>query len=219
MMNKRLKQISVFLLLAIVALWVVMKIQSLPLSFRNWFRPKPVVIANTPVAVKQIQALSQLVTVSMYEEIVVDSNANNDTKLPVPLLPNITLLSNEKTLVIIGKTTTHVGIDMQQMSNENISGTTDSIHIVLPAAQVLDAIINPSDATVFIEKGEWNNEAMIRLKTKMQTIAIADAQSRGLLSQSEAKAKEILTQFFTAAGYKKVVIDFQQRGKMWQNQN
>ncbi len=218
MMNKRLKQISVFLLLAIIALWIVMKIQSLP-SLKNLFKNKPVVIANTPVAVKQIQALAQLVTVSMYEEIVVDSNANNDTKLDVPLLPNITLLSSEKTLVMIGKTTTHVGIDMQQINNENISGTPDSIHIVLASAQVLDAIINPSDVTIFIEKGEWNNEAIIRLKTKMQTIAIADAQSRGLLSQSEAKAREILTQFFIAAGYKKVVIQFQQQNKILQNQS
>ncbi len=217
-MNKRLKQISIFLIFAIVVIWAVAKVQSLP-SFQNLFRPKPVTIANTPVAIKQIQALAQLVTVSMYEEIVVDSNANNDTKLSVPLLPDITLLSNEKTLVIVGKTTTHVGIDMQQLSNESISGTTDSIHIVLPPAQVLDAIINPSDVTIFIERGDWNNEAVVRLKNKIQYIAIADAQSRGLLLQSELKAKEILTQFFTAAGYRKVVVEFQQQNKMLQNQN
>lgn len=215
MMNKRLKQISIFLLLAIVIIWAVLKLQSLP-SLKNLFKPKAVTIANTPVAVKQIQALAQLVTVSMYEEIVVDSNANNDTKLALPLLPNLTLFSNEKALVIVGKATTHVGIDMQQIGNENISGTPDSIHIVLPPAQVLDAIINPSDVTIFIEKGEWNNEAVVRLKNKIQYIAIADAESRGLLSQSEAKAKEILTQFFIAAGYKKVVIQFQD-GKMLQN--
>ena len=218
MTNKRLKQISIFLLLAIVVIWATLKMQSLS-SLKNLFKTKPVTIANTPIAVKQIQALAQLVTVSMYEEIVVDSNANNDTKLAVPMLPNVTLFTNEKRLVLIGKTTTHVGIDMQQTGNESISGTPDSIHIVLPPAQVLDAIINPSDVTIFIERGEWNNEAVVRLKNKIQYIAIADAQSRGLFSQSETKAKEILTQFFTAAGYKKVVVQFQQQNKMLQNQN
>lgn len=216
-MNKRLKRLSIFLLLAIVVIWAVVKVRSLP-SLKNLFRPKPLTIANTPVAIKQIQALAQLVTVSMYEEIVVDSNANNDTKLNLPLLPNLTLLSNEKTLVIVGKATTHVGIDMQQLSNESISGTPDSIHIILSPAQVLDAIINPSDVTIFIEKGEWNNEAVVRLKNKIQYIAIADAQSRGLLLQSELKAEEILTQFFTAAGFKKVVVQFR-RENVLQNQN
>ncbi|MDQ2751894.1 MAG: DUF4230 domain-containing protein [Bacteroidota bacterium] len=217
MMKKRLKQISIFLVLAIIIIWIIAKVQSLP-SFKNLFKPKAVTIANTPVAVKQIQALAQLVTMSMYEEIVVDSNINNDVKLNLPLLPDVILSGTEKTLVIIGKTTTHVGIDMQELDSGNISGTPDSIHIVLPPAKVLDAIINPSDVTIFIEKGDWNNEAVFRLKNKIQYIAITDAQSRGLLALSERKATEIFTQFFSAAGYKKVVIQFRE-AKMLQNKS
>ena len=75
---------------------------------------------------------------------------------------------------------------------------------------VLDAIINPSETEIFIEKGEWNNDAVINLKNKIQRMAVADAQSRGLLRQSEEKATQILTDFFMAAGYKKVVIEFKQ---------
>ncbi len=206
----RIERIKNIFLLAIVAalfVWLFIKIKSLP-SVSEWFAPKNVVIQNSPVVIKQIQALSQLITVSMYEELVVDSNINNTAFLPVPLLPRIAIYNNEKILVIIGKVTTHTGIDLQKMGNFSVSSSKDSIHIILPQAEVLDAIINPSDVTVFIEKGEWSNEAVASLKNKIQRIAVADSQSRGLLMQSENKAKEILTRFFTAAGYKIVVIQF-----------
>ncbi len=204
---RRFRNIVLFFLIAAVAVWAFLKLNQLP-SLSNLFKPKQVVIQNTPVVVKQIQALAQLVTVSMYEEIVVDSNASNNKTINLPLLPGITLYNDEKTLVMVGKVTTHIGIDMQKMSNTDISGTRDSIYILLPAATVLDAIVNPSDVNVFIEKGNWDNAAVTNLKNKIQYLAISDAQSRGLLSQSENKARQIVTDFFKAAGYKQVVIQF-----------
>lgn len=210
-MRKRFFNILIFLLLAVFVIWLALQWNRLP-SLKNWFKSKPVTIQNTPVAIKQIRALAQLITVSMYEELVVDSNAVDNTTLNLPLLPGIMVRSSERSLVLVGKITTQVGIDMQKLGNSDISGTTDSIHILLPPAEVLDAIINPSDVTVFIEKGEWNNTAVINLKNKMQTLAIADAQSRGLLGASEAKAREVLTRFFKAAGYRQVEIRFKERG-------
>ena len=206
-MIKRIGNFLLFAVMIVLVIWLFFKIKNLP-SISNLFKPKNIEIQNTPVVVKQIQALAQLVTVSMYEELVVDSNATDKKILNLPLLPDITLRNDAKTLVVVGKITTHVGVDMQKLSTGDISGTTDSIHILLPAAEVLDAIINPSGVTVFIEQGEWNNQAVINLKNKIRYIAIADAQSRGLLSQSEVKARQIITGFFTAAGYKKVVVQF-----------
>lgn len=204
---KRIKNLLIMVVVIALSLWLFFKIRSLP-SVSDLFTPKKVVIENTPVVVKQVQALAQLVTVSMYEELVADSTATVNRTMQIPLLPDITLSSEAKRLVIIGKVTAQVGIDMQQMSNLDITGTKDSIHIVLPAAQVLDAIINPSGTSVFIEEGDWSNDAIVKLKQKIQYLAVADAQSRGLLLQSENKAREILTSFFTAAGYQKVVIQF-----------
>lgn len=196
---KRVRNILVLILVLSLSALLFFKIRSLP-SLSDLFTPKKVTIDNTPVVVKQIQSLAQLVTVSMYEELVADSSVVDKTVF--------SFFNSEKKLVVVGKVTTHVGIDMKKMSNLDIGGTQDSIHIILPAAEVLDAIINPSGTYVFIEEGDWSNDAIVKLKQKIQYIAVADAQSRGLLSQSEAKAREVLTNFFTAAGYKKVVIQF-----------
>ena len=204
---KRIKNLLIVVVVIALSLWLFYKVRSLP-SISDLFLPKKVTIENTPVVVKQVQALAQLVTVSMYEELVVDSMATDNRTVQIPLLPDITLSSEEKKLVMIGKVTAHTGIDMQQLSNLDITGTKDSIHIVLPAAQVLDVIINPSGTSVFIEEGNWSNDAIVKLKQKIQYLAIADAKSRGLLQQSENKAREIFTNFFTAAGYRKVEIQF-----------
>ena len=196
----------IILLLVIIG-WLFTKFKVLP-SLNNIFKPKPVLIENTPVVVKQIQAIAQLITISAYEELVADTTVIDTKSIDIPLLPPIQLSAIPRKLVIIGKSTTNIGIDMQQLRDSDISGTKDSIHIILPAAQVLDVIINPSDVEVFIEEGTWDNTAVTNLKNKIRYLAVADAMSRGLLAQSERKAVDVLTNFFKAAGYNKVVIQF-----------
>jgi hypothetical protein len=191
----------------IVAYWLFTKYKALP-SVGSLFKPKPVTIENTPVVIKQIQAIAQLVTISAYEEMVADTTVADTKTIDIPLLPAIELPASTRKLVIIGKSTTNVGIDMQQLRDTDISGTKDSIHIILPAAQILDVIVNPSDVEVFIEVGAWDNTAVANLKNKIRYLAISDAMSRGLLAQSEKKAVDVLTSFFKAAGYQKVIIQF-----------
>jgi len=204
---KWIRRALIFILLLLIVGWLFTTYKVLP-SLTNIFKPKPVLIENTPIVVKQIQAIAQLVTISAYEELVADTTVIDTKSINIPLLPPIQLSTLPRKLVIIGKSTTNIGIDMQQLRNNDISGTKDSIHIILPAAQILDVIINPSDVEVFIEEGTWDNTAVTKLKSKIRYLAVADAMSRGLLAQSERKAVDVLTNFFKAAGYNKVVIQF-----------
>jgi hypothetical protein len=208
---KRIRNILVIIVVLIVAYWLFTKYKALP-SFSSLFKPKPVTIENTPVVIKQIQAIAQLVTISAYEEMVADTTVTDTKTINIPLLPAIELPASTRKLVIIGKSTTNVGIDMQQLRDTDISGTRDSIHIILPPAQILDVIVNPSDVEVFIEVGAWDNTAVANLKNKIRYLAISDAMSRGLLAQSEQKAVDVLTNFFKAAGYNHVVIQFRGNG-------
>ena len=204
---KWIRRALIFILLLLIVGWLFTTYKVLP-SLTNIFKPKPVLIENTPIVVKQIQAIAQLVTISAYEELVADTTVIDTKSINIPLLPPIQLSTLPRKLVIIGKSTTNIGIDMQQLRNNDISGTKDSIHIILPAAQILDVIVNPSDVEVFIEEGTWDNTAVTKLKSKIRYLAVADAMSRGLLAQSERKAVDVLTNFFKAAGYNKVVIQF-----------
>jgi Protein of unknown function (DUF4230) len=208
---KRIRNLLIIVIVVAVAYWLFTKYEALP-SFSNLFKPKSVIIENTPVVVKQIQAIAQLVTISAYEELVADTSVTDTKTINLPLLPAIELPAPTRKLVIIGKSTTNIGINMQQLRDDDISGTKDSIHIILPAAQILDAIVNPSDVEVFIEEGTWDNTAVANLVNKIRYLAISDAMCRGLLAQSEKKAVDVLTNFFKAAGYNKVVIQFRGNG-------
>src|SRR5438128_5817961 len=156
---KWIKRILIIILLLLIIGWLFTKYKALP-SLNDIFKPKPVLIENTTVVVKQIQAIAQLVTISAYEEMVADTTVTDTRTINIPLLPAIVLPSPTRKLVIIGKSTTNIGIDMQQLHDGDISGTKDSIHIILPAAQILDAIVNPSDVEVLIEEGAWDNTAI-----------------------------------------------------------
>ena len=208
-MRKAIK-IFIGLLMVAVFVWTIITIKNMP-SLSTWFSPEKVVIENSPVVIRQIQALAQLITLSMYDEIVADTSMPDIQHFQLPLLPDISYYRNLNRLVVISKVTVHVGIDLQQLNAGDINGTKDSLHLLLPPAEVLDAIINPSDVEVFIEEGVWNSQAVANLKNKIQNLAVVNAQSRGLMAQSQNKARQILSDFFMAAGYKKVVIDFKSK--------
>jgi hypothetical protein len=191
--------------------WLIYKVAHLP-SLSNLFQEQPVVIDKTAVIVTNIKALAQLVTISAYDEIVVDSTIMASGKLKglAALYPALSPMvgSNQK-IALIGKTTTNVGLNMQKVKEEDIVVIKDSLHITLPPAEVLEVILNPKDVEIFDEQGEWSNTAITNLKNKITYLAAENAKSLGLLAQSEKKAKEILTSFFKATGYNKISFSFQ----------
>ena len=208
-----IKKIVLLFFVIIAGWWLLGKLNIFP-SLGNLFASKAVVIDETVTIVKEIKPLAQLVTVSAYDEIVVDSSVimSGRTTLFQPLLPMVIPPGRflDKSIVIIGKTVTHVGIDMEKLRAEDIHTTKDSIYITLPKAQILDIILNPSDVEIFIEKGDWDNTTITNLKNKIDSIAEQHALQKGLLIESEKKAVDIMTRFFAVTG-KKVQVDFREK--------
>lgn len=204
-----LKNLILILLLVVGGWWLLSKLNIIP-SASELFAPRPVQIDQTAVIVKDIRPLAQLVTLSAYDEIVVDSVVNlPGVSVIQPLLPLLIppVSSLNKSIVIIGKTVTHVGVDLQKIGTTDVRLAGDSIYLTLPRAQVLDVILNPSDVEIFIEKGQWSNNTVAALKNSITAIAMDHVARKGLLEQSQRKAVEILTRFFEATG-KKVEIGF-----------
>jgi hypothetical protein len=208
---KTLRSILLLLLIFFAGWWLLSRLTNLP-SLSNIFKQQEVVIDKTAVLVTNIKALAQLVTITAYNEIVVDSTSNGNGAVNglAALYPALApaLQSGEKKIVLIGKTTTHVGLDLQKINVADVRLVKDSLHITLPPAEVLDVILNPSDLEIFDEKGSWSTAAIANLKNKIAYIAVQNAKSLGLLAQSEAKAKDVLASFFKAAGYSKIGFSF-----------
>ena len=204
---KFIKNLILIILLVVGGWWLLSRLNVVP-SLGDLLAPKAVQIDETATIVKDIQPLAQLVTLSAYNEIVVDSVV----KLPgvtiiQPLMPLIVpqISSLNKAIVIIGKTVAHVGVDLRKITSNDIRVSSDTVYLTLPPAQVLDVVLNPSDVEIFIEKGAWSPETITGLKNRISAQAVEQVIQKGLVEQSDRKAVEILTRFFEATGRKLVV--------------
>lgn len=183
------------------------KINWLP-SFNNIFKSQPVVIEQTPIILQEINTLSQLITVTYSDEIVMDT-AKIGNGLP-SLLPTglgTILTPSIDKLVIIGRGKVIVGTDLKNLKEGDVHVSGDSIFMVLPHAIILQTIMNPSDFETFDEKGNWNEDAVTALKIKIRNQINIHALEQNILQQADARCKNIVETFLRNTGFNKVNIE------------
>jgi len=185
--------VKIILLLTVVL--IMKKMDWLP-SW-NIFSSKPVTIENTPILIKEIRSLGQIITATFYDEVVVDSTVKHS----FPQLPII-----DYHLVIIARGKVLAGIDLKLLTDTSIIVTKDTVWMHLPQTKVLDVIINPADFETFKETGKWSQEAVIAVKIKARTKITANAYSKNIIDKSTSKAKAVMEDFLHSAGFKVVVF-------------
>jgi hypothetical protein len=65
---------KLFLVIAgiIMIVYLLQQANIIP-SFKNIFKPKAVLIDNTPILITEIKSMAQLMTITVYDEVVLDS--------------------------------------------------------------------------------------------------------------------------------------------------
>ncbi|MCW3079853.1 MAG: hypothetical protein JWR87_1283 [Segetibacter sp.] len=174
------------------------------------FTSKEISIDQTPILIKEIKSIGQLITYTSFNEVVADTTIKTKGSAfvntfnrftPVPILP-----SADKQLVIIGRGKILAGINLSLLTDSGVTVKNDSVWVDLPAVQILDAILNPSDFETFVEKGEWSNNEVILVKAKARRKMIAHAIQQNILPKADAKAKMIMENFLHNMGYKHVEV-------------
>ncbi|MEO7264096.1 MAG: DUF4230 domain-containing protein [Ferruginibacter sp.] len=176
--------------LVLVIILVIKKMDWLP---KNIFSSKPVTIDETPILIKEIRSLGQLITASFYDEVVVDSTIKNYIG-PIP--------TASSQLVIIARGKVLAGIDLKTLEDRAVTVRKDSVWMQLPPAKILDVIINPGDYETFEETGNWSPESVTSLKLNAKTIITARASNKNILDKANSKAKSVIEDFLHAAGFK-----------------
>ncbi|HMG83287.1 MAG TPA: DUF4230 domain-containing protein [Ferruginibacter sp.] len=202
-MLKLLTRILLLVVGIFVIVFVCQRMKLLP-SFGDIFSPKPVIIDNTPILVKEINSLSQLITITAYSEIVVDSVK----QFTVPILPGISapihLLDDE--LVLVGKGKVLAGVDLAKITASNIYVKDDSASVTLPKAEILQVITNPSDFETFNETGNWTDAEVTAVKIKLRNKMITAAMQQNILPKATGIANMMMENFLRSAGFKKVTV-------------
>lgn len=202
-----LKRLLVPIALLVLVLFVLTKINLLP-SFSDWFKRKPLVIANTPLVITQVKNIAQLQAVQLYAEIVVDSTvftradiAKNALKsLGIPILP----FPETKSLVLIVSGKVIAGIDLKKLTPGNFFVEEDSVSIRLPPAEILDVVTNPSDFETFAEKGKWSDEEIRLVKLSARRQLEQEAADQHLLKKANERSRMVIQEFLRLAGFTKI---------------
>jgi hypothetical protein len=191
----------------VIVITLLQKFKVLP-SWDNLFSAKPVVIDETPILVSEIKELAEMITVTSFDEVVVDSIKpsqydviNKITGFSVP-----TLSPSADRLVIVAKGKVLAGTDLSGLMPDDIYVKDDSISMVLPPARILDIITNPSDFSTFSETGDWPPAAATALKTQARDKILRRALNQGILNKANLRSISVMESFLRSLGYKKINI-------------
>ncbi|HSF44898.1 MAG TPA: DUF4230 domain-containing protein [Chitinophagaceae bacterium] len=186
---------------AILFVLLLQKTKMLP-DLANIFRPKPVLIENTPILIKEIRELTQLITVTSYDEVVVDS-----VKSSTDIIKAITGISlNPDRIVIIARGSVQAGTNLRYLSENDIEVVEDSVTLKLPQAEILEVIVNPSGFSTFSETGVWSPDAVNLVKAKAKRVMEYRAVQKNILQMAETRSRMLMENFLRSAGFKKVTI-------------
>ena len=207
-MVKIFKRYSLIILVVLAVIFLFQKINWLP-SFNNIFKSQPVTIEQTPVLIKEINTLSQLITITYSDEVVSDT-ARISSGLPMLVPTHIGKLITPSIdrLVIIGRGKVIAGTDLKSINESDLAITGDSIHITLPRAIILQTVINPSGYEIFTEEGNWPEYAVTRLKLRIKESIELNALAQNILGQADERSKNIIETFLKSTGFQKVSVAF-----------
>jgi hypothetical protein len=164
------------------------------------FKSQPIIIDETPILIKQINDLAQLVTISFYDEIVMDSSKPKN----LPSFPGLRPVPDH--IVLLAKGKVLAGTNLKKIDSSNIFVLGDSVHISLPTAELLNTIINPTDFEVFDETGKWSSVEVLQIKQRMVIKLKQRAIENNVLPKAAERSRQILEKFLRGLGFSKVTF-------------
>ena len=169
---------------------------------------RPLTIDDTPVIVTKIRSLGELTTACYYDEMVLSRTKENAfSSSALGSLAEGLGKDVDDHLVLIAKGTVRAGLDLMDMSEEDVRFVGDTAYIRLPSPQYLDVIVNPSDFEVFAETGKWTHEEITGLQETARTRLLMGADHYGLKSRAYAGAMDAVTELLVASGYTYIRFD------------
>ena len=166
----------------------------------SFLKSKTVIIDETPVLIKEIKSLAQLIAIKSYDEVTMDSVKQKN----LPSFPG--LRPDLDKLVIIAHGSVYAGIDLKKLNSKDVQFNHDTLTVGLPKSEILNIIVNPSDFETFVEQGSWPEDAVKQLKIRLRNKILARALSNDILNKSDKRCKILMQNFLSSLGYKNILL-------------
>ena len=165
-------------------------------------------IGETPNVVEKIKKISELTTYTYIEEFVI-----KDTKMEAKEPGMLSFFrksevpdSTRSEIVIITRGVVRAGYDLAKIQDGDLKISNDTISVVLPATEIFDVIINPSDNDIFIEEGKWSHEEITALQVDCKNTLLNNANESGILENAHKFGKEKVENLFRTFGFNVVNV-------------
>lgn len=190
----------VFIAILLVGGWIAL--QHFNVTLFGFKFGQELKIDNTANVVEKIKNISEFTTACYYEEAVLKnskSEAGKQNKLMS--LVHIEADSVHSEVVILAKGKVRAGYNLGKISAEQIYVSGDSITVALPAPEIFDVIVNPSDYEMYIEEGKWSHEEISAMQTEYRNVLTERSKESGLLHKASESGKSRLETLFKALGF------------------
>ncbi|MDB5276639.1 MAG: hypothetical protein JWR61_1594 [Ferruginibacter sp.] len=205
-MRKTITRYLWLIVLLLATVLLLQQIKWLP-SFKDVFTSQPLEIDNTPLVIKEVNALAQLITITAYNEVVIEQTIKGVPVFSGPLVPSLPGIKfPDKKIILIGKGKVLAGVELSKLSDKDIFVKGDSVAIHLPKALLLQVILNPSDFETFEETGTWTDDEVRAVKQKLKDKLIITVLRQNIIQKAGDKAKLIMENFLQNSGFKKVTV-------------
>jgi len=200
--------IGVVSLFVVIGIWVVSSLSDFvdavptPADLAAVFEPEPYEEIG-PVVISSLRDLSNLTTVETVQYTIVDKGTDRGW-LDWARGDSLQLFAVAK----IG-----AGIDMSQITVRNVSLDDQGVvEIEVPAAQIQYVSVDNEATQILDRETGLFTKGDPRLETDARQVAeevlVAGALEDGILTDAEANARQVLTNFLLGLGYRDVVVDF-----------
>lgn len=168
--------------------------------------PQPARRYDTAVLLKQVQSLSELVTVKYVME---KTEVWNDP--PQNLLAQF--FSGDNHILLIAHGVVKAGVDLSQLKPEDLQVKDRTVLIKLPPARITDCYLDDSQTKVVERKTGFLRSFDKDLEQNIRSVAIEDIRNAagrgGIREEADKRARTVLTNLLTQVGFEKV--EFQSR--------
>ena len=166
-------------------------------------------IMDTATVVTEIKKISEFTTYTYIDELIIHEKKTEEKENQGHLFgigkKNVPdTLRSEIVMIVSG--VTRAGYDLGKISENDIRISGDTISVNLPAVEIFDVIVNPSDTKMFVEEGKWAHEEVRQMQVNCRNQMHQNALDRGILKKANEVGKEKVENLFKALGFKVVTI-------------
>jgi hypothetical protein len=192
----------------LIALAIAGAVAGLGFGVKSLLDADKIKIMDTATVVTEIKKISEFTTYTYIDELIIHEEKTEEKeskgifgigKKEVP-----DSLKSEIVMIVSG--VTRAGYDLGKLTENDLKISGDTISVSLPAVEIFDVIVNPSDTRMFVEEGKWSHEEVTAMQVNCRNQMHQNALDRDILDKANEVGKEKVENLFKALGFKVVTV-------------